>query len=208
MIKLFNVKWKCITAGPSPLNNQRTEVFLLGCNKAISGNPCKGCFNSMTWDVSRATVEHDPVDMANNILKFSPNKYITFGGGEPTDQIDDLLIVFDLLKKQDFHILMYTWRDLKFALNEGYGEALKNKLHKLLNYVDIIIDGEFVLEERIFNEEMKDGCYNSIGSKNQIVWDIKNKIGYAMKDIQSLTLNQKNELIYKTFDNPTKLILQ
>lgn len=203
-MKLFNVKWKCTTAGPSPFNNERTEVFLLGCNKAMTGNPCKGCFNSMTWDVSKATINHNPIDVANNIIKFSPNKYVTFGGGEPTDQIDELLIVFDLLKQNGFHILMYTWRKLKEGIHGEYGEEMKQKLHSLLAYVDIIIDGEFKVEEKIFNEEMQDGCYNSIGSKNQIVWDVKNHYGYAMKDIQTLILTKDNKLTYKLFNNAVK----
>ena len=41
-----DLKWSVKTAGPSPFNNERTELFLLGCKKAMSGKPCKGCFNS------------------------------------------------------------------------------------------------------------------------------------------------------------------
>ena len=39
-IRLFDISWKCKTAGPSPINNERIEVFLLGCKKAAIGHPC------------------------------------------------------------------------------------------------------------------------------------------------------------------------
>ena len=33
-LKVFDVKWTSITAGPSPDSNRRTEIFLWGCNIA------------------------------------------------------------------------------------------------------------------------------------------------------------------------------
>ena len=112
-IKLRDVRWSVETAGPSPFDNKRTELFLLGCKKAMSGNPCKGCFNSTTWDASKALESHDPIKMAKHINDNAPNKYITIGGGEPTDQIDNLIILCKELKKYGFHIMMYTWKELK-----------------------------------------------------------------------------------------------
>ena len=53
-LRIFDIKWQVKTAGPSPNENKRIEVFLLGCDKAMQGNPCKGCFNSVTWDKSIA----------------------------------------------------------------------------------------------------------------------------------------------------------
>ena len=80
-IRVFDIKLVATTAGPSPDNNIRTEVFLLGCNKAKSGNPCPGCFNSITWDSSIAEWSYDPVELASELNKITPNKYITIGGG-------------------------------------------------------------------------------------------------------------------------------
>lgn len=87
-LRIFDVKWRVKTAGPSPNNNERIEVFLLGCEKAINGNPCKGCFNSITWDKSIAQFSRDPIEMADMINEGCDpnNKYVTIGGGEPTDR--------------------------------------------------------------------------------------------------------------------------
>ena len=156
-IKLRECQWSVKTAGPSPFNNERTEIFLLGCNKAMSGNPCHGCFNSSTWDASQAQWTHDPIKMAEHINRNAPNKYITIGGGEPTDQIENLIILCKELKKYDFHIMMYTWRNLKSIVNpirvfltgEEVEHPLTYPMRELLQYLDIVVDGQFKIEEKL-----------------------------------------------------------
>lgn len=220
-LRIFDIKWCTNTAGPSPNNNERIEVFLLGCNKAMQGNPCKGCFNSITWDKNKAEYSWDPIELADMINeKCDPNnKYITIGGGEPTDQIENLIPLTKRLKEHGFHIIMYTWRELKDILkmdgmNEN-GAFIKHELNKpfkeLLKNLDILIDGQFILEERTYQQELGDGMLNSIGSANQIVWDIKltndnkNKnliptyFGYKLEELAGLYIKpDTNDLIYIT----------
>lgn len=217
-ILLRDCNWSVKTAGPSPDDNNRTELFLLGCKKAMSGNPCKGCFNSTTWDKSKAQWSHDPIKMAKHINDCAPNKYITIGGGEPTDQLDNLIILTKELKKYGFHIMMYTWKDLKGIINHPYtsfenatekinknsagyyvleSTYFSTKVRELLKYVDIIVDGEYKEELRLWDGTKEDGLVSSVGSGNQIIWDIKDKIGYAMKDIDYLWINpENNNLLY------------
>jgi len=178
-MKLFDVKWKIQTAGPSPDDNNRTEVFLFGCEKAKSGNPCKGCFNSVTWDDSVVTITHTPEEIAEKLIEFSPNKYITIGGGEPTDQIEELITLCKILKKNDFHILVYTWKSLHDIIEIKYGDYFREKTIKLLNYIDILVDGDFRIDEKVYNEDLGDGAFNSVGSANQIVWDV-NRYKHAL----------------------------
>jgi hypothetical protein len=206
------VEWKVKTAGPSPFNNERTEIFLLGCKKAMSGNPCKGCFNNSTWNSSKAEFSHDPVLVAKHIAECAPNKYVTIGGGEPTDQIDNLMILCRELKKYSFHIIMYTWRSLKDVLTQPYwiafslgsppiDDTFSNKLLWLMQYVDIVIDGEYKEEERMWDDSKEDGFLSSIGSGNQIVWDIPNRVGFAMKDIKGIYLLNSDVLSYNLNSN-------
>lgn len=219
-ILLRDCNWAVKTAGPSPDENRRTELFLLGCNKAMSGNPCKGCFNSTTWDASKAEWSHDPIKMAEHINNCAPNKYITIGGGEPTDQIDNLIILCRELKKYGFHIMIYTWRDLENSLT--YPAAVQGnklddkkfnlayKLNELLKYVDIVVDGEYKEELRLWDGAKEDGLISSIGSGNQIVWDIRDKIGYEMKDIVALYLREierPDDLQYVIKNNAEELKL-
>ena len=188
-LKIFDINWRAKTAGPSPLNNERIEIFLLGCKKAAEGRPCPGCFNSITWDANKATHSWDPTEVANKIAKTTPVRYITIGGGEPTDQIDHLVPFVKKLKELDFHILMYTWRDLE-------KESNSYSMTELLKYVDIVIDGEYIQEERLYQENIDDGFFSSIGSGNQRIWDIQNKKYEYMRDLKGLKLDDNNKLIY------------
>lgn len=215
MIK--DIKWAVKTAGPSPFDNNRTELFLLGCKKAILGSPCKGCFNPSTWDNSKCEVSHNVNDIVENINKFKRNNYITIGGGEPTDQLIELIKLCKNLKKHNFHIMIYTWRSLQKALNNdfqnvpidliAYNNRLDLAIKDLLNYVDIVVDGEFVQELSLWDDTKKDGFFSSIGSANQIVWDINSKYGFAMKDIDSIELNFNNKLFFRCINDSKKIFL-
>lgn len=221
-LRIFDIKWRTDTAGPSPNNNERIEVFLLGCNKAMQGNPCKGCFNSITWDKSKAEFSWDPIELADMINEGCDpnNKYITIGGGEPTDQIDKLIPFVKRLKEHGFHIMMYTWRDLKHELDlifnhhvtAYYGTSsiekldFAEKMWELTHHLDIIVDGEYKQEERLYQQELGDGMLSSIGSGNQRIWDIKAMNDgdiaisrYAMRDLAGLYIKpDTNDLVYIT----------
>ena len=211
-LKIRDLRWSVKTAGPSPFNNERVELFLLGCHKAMSGNPCKGCFNSTTWDNSKALYSHDPILVAKHINQNAEHKYITIGGGEPTDQIYDLIILCKELKKYGFHIMVYTWHSVLNIIREAYlvSENPPNVVIfnyyfiELLKYVDIIVDGEFQIQKRLWDGSKEDGFLSSVGSGNQIIWDIKNRIGYAMEDLCTVKLDKDNNLHF--FRKPGAII--
>lgn len=210
-LRIFDIKWEVTTAGPSP-NNKRIEVFLLGCEKAMNGNPCKGCFNNVTWDKSLATIARDPIEIADMINeKCDPNnKYITIGGGEPTDQLDYLIPFVKRLKEHDFHIIMYTWRQVQKIMElthisyDLYMQNPENKIFKELffatkfreavKYIDVIIDGEYKEEERLWDISNSNTARNFVGSGNQIIWDLTSSsyYGYALKDIENISILKKD----------------
>lgn len=202
----FDINWEAMTAGPSPDNNKRVEVFLFGCYKAAKGDPCPGCFNSKLWDSSVAEFSKDPIECADKINELAPNKYVTIGGGEPTDQIDALIPFAKRLKEHGFHILMYTWRDLLKARKGYIGKDMSdnnnkypidtNKVLELLKYLDIVVDGEFNPEEKLYCDDCTDGFYGSIGSGNQKIWDVHNMDYRYMRDIRGITLGDNNNLIF------------
>jgi organic radical activating enzyme len=208
-IKVFDIQFDKQTAGPSPNDNKRIELFLLGCDKAMNGFPCKGCFNQPLWDSNKAQHSLDPIELANWIIERTPEneRYITLGGGEPLLNIETIIPLCKHLKDNGFHIMMYTWRMLRFYLKESKditedlimapnSNKVKERLPQLLPYLDIIVDGQYKQEERLYQDNCADGFLSSIGSGNQYVWDIKhyNKFGtyryYAMKDIKALKVSE------------------
>lgn len=205
-IKVFDIKWETDTAGPSPNMNKRIELFLLGCEKAMQGNACKDCFNSVAWDKNIAEWSWDPIKLADHINNNCDpnNKYITIGGGEPTDQIEHLIPLCEKLKEYGFHIMMYTWRNMYDIANTHIFKS------RLIKYLDIIVDGEFKKDECLYQQDLGDGMLSSIGSGNQIIWDIKayredikttNKdlIGFKMRNLIGLYIKpDTNDLVYIT----------
>lgn len=205
-MKIFNVTWSTNTAGPSPDYNNRTEIFLSGCQRAIKGNACKNCFNSKLWDSSKVEKTYTPKEIAFQIFLKAPNKYITIGGGEPTDQLKELVELCKELKSYGFHIIMYTWRSIQKILVNNYEGLLPNNIQgakefgktfkELLNNLDIVIDGEFKEEEKMYKEYEGDGTFSSVGSGNQIIWDIPNMKGVHLRDIEYLAINPSNNKLY------------
>jgi organic radical activating enzyme len=209
-LKVFDIKFDVTTAGPSPNDNKRIELFLLGCDKAMRGDACEGCFNRRLWDSNLAEFSCDIESLANWIIERTPEneRYITIGGAEPTMQIDYLIPFCKMLKNAGFHIMIYTYRELlkEFKIsNKEYNVPYRidtTKWIALLETIDMIVDGPFVQELKLYKEDYNDGFLSSIGSGNQRIWDInyfrkyKKLRGYAMKDLSNIDLGFDNSLIY------------
>lgn len=159
-IKLATGHFKSVTAGLSPINNERTELFFAGCKKALYGNPCPECFNSALWSMENC-FNQSPQEITEYILKMTDNKYVTIVGGEPFDQSIALLELCEVLKSKGFHIVVIT-HYLFADLYKQYGDKLDD--------IDLIIDGEFVKEKSIFYTDKRPGIYNVVGSSNQQLW--------------------------------------
>lgn len=197
VVKLYDVRWISHTAGPSPVttkfgSNARVELFFMGCKKAAAGNPCNGCFNPNLWKTIKGSRELDPTKMAAHIEKFAPQKYVTIVGGEPFDQPEGLTILCEELRKRDFHIIVFThyslkdtfgkWREyerchLHIARTANPPDIIEGWKHDLfirfLQSIDILIDGEYDQNNRIYDESLQDGFHNAIGSSNQVIWDLR-----------------------------------
>ena len=209
-LKVFDIKFDVTTAGPSPNENKRIELFLLGCDKAMRGDACVGCFNRRLWDANLAEHACDIESLAEWIIERTPEdeRYITIGGAEPTMQIDYLIPFCKILKNAGFHIMIYTYRELlkEFNIsNKKYNVPERISMNKwiaLLETIDMIVDGPFIQDLRMYKEDYNDGFLSSIGSGNQRIWDIAyyNKCGklrgYAMKDLTKIQLGFNNEVIY------------
>lgn len=147
------------TAGLSPNNNLRTEVFLAGCSLGLRGHPCPDCFNSDLWDPQwfpQVEVE----DLVDDIKKIG-NPFVTIVGGEPLDQYEELVELLDRLWIEDVHTVVITHYTM---------EEIKKKYPKVLDFAQCIIDGPYNKSLRTFDECKRPGIYQVIGSSNQRLW--------------------------------------
>ena len=133
----------------------RVVLWVAGCNHC-----CKGCHNPVTWDPNGG-LEFDDASKKEifDELEKSYISGITFSGGGP------------------FHIRNgYEMTELAKEIKEKfpkktvwlYTGALweETKRMELINYVDVLVDGEFECDKKDANLHWK-------GSSNQRVIDVK-----------------------------------
>lgn len=120
----------------------RYVVFLKGCPLR-----CAYCHNPDTWDCFGAK-EISPEEVIDGYLKnraFYKNGGITVTGGEPLVQIDFLISLFKMAKKESIH----TCIDTSGITFDSKDEAYLQKLDTLLEYTDLImLDIKHIEEER------------------------------------------------------------
>ena len=133
----------------------RVVLWVAGCSHC-----CKGCHNPVTWDPDGGL----PFDEAarQEIFEQLDKSYIsgiTFSGGDPLHPANSLGV-----------------RELMAEIREKYpgktiwlytGAIWENVMHfPLMRYVDVLVDGEFHMEEKDANLLWK-------GSANQRVIDVQ-----------------------------------
>lgn len=138
-----NIKKNDIADGPGV----RVSLFVSGCR-----HHCKGCFNSDTWDFQYGQPYTE--DTEKEILEALEPDYIqglTLLGGEPFEPENQAELV-KLLRKvrecyPDKDIWSYTGYIYDRDLMEG-GRAFTAVTTEMLSYIDVLVDGPFIEEQR------------------------------------------------------------
>ena len=133
----------------------RVSIFMQGC--AFN---CEKCFNPETHDFSGGKEFNE--DTINRISELCDNDNInglSILGGEPMHpkNIDGTTKLAKAFKEKYPNKTLWSWTGFTF-------EGLKDK--EVMNYLDVIIDGQF--KEELFSPKLK-----WKGSSNQRVIDIK-----------------------------------
>ena len=146
-----------VTNGPGI----RTSLFVTGCS-----NNCPGCFNKELQNFNYGTLWTK--EREDEFISYVQNPQIvgvSILGGDPMEQtMDDSLV--SLLNR----IRVETEKDIWLWSGYTFDEIINNeKMREILGYVDVLIDGRFIMAER--NIKLK---YR--GSKNQRVIDVKKSL--------------------------------
>lgn len=141
--------------------NVRTTLFVSGCT-----NNCKGCFNKDLQDFNYGTpwskeIEEEFIGYVKNSNILGVNIL----GGEPMEQTKDNDLVNLLNRiKNETNKPIWLWSGFLFE------DIIKdNKKKEILELVDVLIDGRFILE-------MRDISLKYRGSSNQRVIDVKKSL--------------------------------
>ncbi len=109
----------------------RYVIFLQGCFMR-----CQYCHNADTWKIGTPT--QNASDVLQKALRYKPywkNKGgITVSGGEPLLQIDFLIELFTLAKKENIHTVLDT-SGHPFT----FGQPFFSKFQKLMNVCDLVL---------------------------------------------------------------------
>lgn len=180
-LRVFNIIKNTKVEGPG----NRYCIWVQGCSRH-----CKGCQAVHTWAHDKGEL-YDIEDIIKDILKMafpiSPQpsavkrktsavEGVTFLGGEPFEQAEALGIIAQRIKEKGLSVICFTGGKL-----EELRENPVNK--KLLNNIDLLIDGEFI-------EELTDYSRPWCGSTNQ--------------RFHFLT-NRYNENIFKKYKNKVEI---
>ncbi|AFZ24784.1 organic radical activating enzyme [Cylindrospermum stagnale PCC 7417] len=161
----------------------RAVVWVQGCPRE-----CSGCFNPDSW--SFEVNQLIAVDtLAENILSNPNNTGVTFSGGEPFWQASALASLARKLKAAGLNVMSFTG----FTLKQLQSESAPPSSQKLLEQLDILIDGPFV-ESQAINSPT-----SPVSSKNQRVHVFnpifQDQISWASDQIEVHILKDGNRIV-------------
>ena len=149
MLDLSGIVEDSIVDGPGI----RTTVFSQGCP-----HHCAGCHNPETWEFGCGT----PMDEERilEIVRSNPLcRGVTFSGGEPFAQAEGFARLARLLKSSGYEVASYSGYTFEQLLHGTPAQK------ELLQTIDVLIDGPFLMEERSLELVFR-------GSRNQRILDI------------------------------------
>lgn len=153
MLNLSGIVEDSIVDGPGI----RVCVFCQGCP-----HHCPGCHNPETWAFNQGQDFEEARIL--DIVKGNPLCHgVTFSGGEPFAQAEGFAKLARLLKAEGYEVASYSGYTFEALLHGSPAQRA------LLEAIDILIDGPFVLSERSLEL-----CFR--GSKNQRILDVKRSL--------------------------------
>ena len=141
----------------------RTVLFVSGCT-----HHCKGCFQPETWDFAYGQPYTEATE--RQILDSLAPSYIhglTLLGGEPMEP-DNQRALLPLLRRLKMEYPQKTvWCYSGYTYEEltGVSRARCEVTDEMLSLIDVLVDGEFVLERKNISLRFR-------GSENQRLIDL------------------------------------
>ncbi len=151
-IRLAGIVRESIVDGPG----LRFVVFVQGCP-----HKCEGCHNPETHDFSGGSMTTTAKIWAQ-IEKNPMIKGVTFSGGEPFCQAQELAEIGKAARDKGLHVMTYSGFTYDVLLKKAEEDEGVKALLAVTNY---LVDGPFVLSQRDLSLKYR-------GSKNQRVLDI------------------------------------
>ena len=131
----------------------RLAVFCQGCP-----HHCPGCQNPETWEFAERT-RMRPEQILSMVKQNPLIRGVTLSGGEPFAQAAEHAELAKLLRENGYEVAAYSGYTFEELL-DGTPEQ-----RELLNNIDVLIDGPFLLAERTLEARFR-------GSRNQRIINV------------------------------------
>lgn len=131
----------------------RTSIYCQGCK-----HHCPGCHNSQTWDFNGG-YEYT-VNELYDIIMSEEFSDVTFTGGDPFFQVEGFTELARMIKNTSNKTI---WCYTGFLYEDIKENA---KMSVLLPFLDVLVDGRFILEKRNIDLKFR-------GSENQRIIHLK-----------------------------------
>ena len=142
-------------------HGKRVVIWFSGCSLR-----CDGCINSYLWDKSVGT-KYSVDQLLKLIIDFKDFNGVTYIGGEPLEQGEDLVLLSKKIVALNKDIVLFTGYEL---------EELNDMQKQLFNLSSVVITGRYNREERDTGLFLR-------GSRNQkIIFNNKNLVDYYSKE--------------------------
>lgn len=152
----------------------RTVVWTQGCPHG-----CKGCHNPSTHDFDGGDLI-DVSEIVDQIKQLKGQDGITLSGGDPVCQSEACIELCKAAHEVGMNVWCYTGFTYEAML-------LNSKYKALLENIDVLVDGKFILEEKSYDLYFR-------GSRNQRIIDVRksleeNRIVLVEKYIEEKSYN-------------------
>ena len=163
MIRVASIDRESIVDG----DGLRYVVFAQGCN-----HNCKGCHNPLTHPFNGGT-EMSVDELITDIRQDPLLDGVTFSGGDPFFQANEFVSLAKKCHAENLTVWAYTGftmeQFLKYRNGEKSDERINLDMIELLNNIDVLVDGPFILEKRSLTTLYR-------GSTNQRLIDVRNSL--------------------------------
>lgn len=113
----------------------RTSIYCAGCH-----HHCVGCHNPQSWDMNNG--KWMTVDEILDVIKADSFSNVSFSGGDPFYQVDAFT---ELARRIKAETRKTIWCWTGFTIEEIRADE---HLAQMLPYIDTLVDGPFILEQR------------------------------------------------------------
>ena len=113
----------------------RTSIYCAGCS-----HHCKGCHNPQSWDIANG--KWMSIDEIMEVIKADTISNVSFSGGDPFFQVEAFT---ELARRIKTETSKSIWCWTGFTIEQIRADA---HLAMLLPYIDTLVDGPFILEQR------------------------------------------------------------